>query len=270
MAKPGVALQLFTVRDELQKDFVGTLRSVAQVGYRAVELVSYFGQNGLSSKDLKGLLADLGLAPIGVHVAARSLENNFDETVGYYLEAGVPDIIAPSLPHEYYADAEGCRRGGKWLRELAGRCQALGAGFAYHNHHADFNRFGDQYGLDLILGSADPPAAGLEADVYWISYAGVDPATIIRRYADRCRFVHLKDKPAVVEGSIEDVMAGKIDGTRLFAEVGEGVVDWPSVFAAAEATPAVWYVVEQDAAARPKLESIAISLRHLKEWGKAQ
>jgi sugar phosphate isomerase/epimerase len=268
MAKPGVALQLFTVREELQRDFVGTLRAVAQIGYRAVELVSYFGNNGLSSAELKMLLSDLGLAPIGVHVGAKSLENSFGETVGYYLEAGVPEIIAPGLPHEYYADADGCRRGGDWLHQLAARCQQLGAGFSYHNHHLDFSRFGDQYGLDLILGSAAPPAVGLEADVYWISYAGLDPSSIIRRYADRCRFIHLKDKPAVLVGSIEDVMAGKIDGRRMFAEVGEGVVDWPSVFAAAESTPVAWYVVEQDAAARPTLEAIAISLRHLKEWGK--
>jgi sugar phosphate isomerase/epimerase len=63
-------------------------------------------------------------------------------------------------------------------------------------------------------------------------------------------------------------MTGKADGSRMFAEVGEGIVNWPAVFAASEATPAAWYVVEQDASARPMLESVAISLRHLKEWGK--
>jgi sugar phosphate isomerase/epimerase len=268
MSKPGVALQLFTTRDELRQDFVGTLEAVAKVGYRAVELVSYFGTFGQSSAELKRLLSDLGLTPIGVHVGSKALVETFDETVGYYLEAGVPEIIAPSLPHDYYATADGCRRGGDWLRDLARRCQALGVGLSYHNHHLDFAQFGDETALDLILGPAVPPAPGLEADVYWIRYAGLDPATTIRKYGDRCSFIHLKDRPAVIQGSIEDVMAGKIDGSGLFAEVGEGVIDWPSVFAAAEATPAAWYVVEQDASARPKLESIAISLRHLREWGK--
>jgi sugar phosphate isomerase/epimerase len=259
---------LFTVRDEMQRDFVGTLKAAARIGYRAVELVSYFGTFGQSSSELKRLLADLDLAPIGVHVGSKSLLETFDETVGYYLDAGVPEIIVPSLPHDDYASAAGCRRGGEWLRDLARRCQQLGAGLSYHNHHLDFANFGDETALELILGPADAPAAGLEADVYWISYAGLDPAATIRRYADRCRFVHLKDRPAVIQGSMQDVMAGKIDGSRMFAEVGEGVIDWPSVFAAAEATSAAWYVVEQDLAARPKLESIAISLRHLREWGK--
>jgi sugar phosphate isomerase/epimerase len=263
-----VALQVFTVRDELQRDFVGTLKAVAGIGYRAVELVSYFGTFGQSSAELKRLLADLDLAPIGVHVGSKALLEQFDETVGYYVEAGVPAIIVPALPHEYYSDAEGCRRGGDWLRGLARRCQELGAGLSYHNHHLDFAQFGDETALDLILGPADPPSAGLEADVYWIRYAGLGPAETVRRYADRCRFIHLKDRPQVVEGSIEDVFAGKIDGSRIFAEVGEGVIEWPSVFAAAEATPAAWYVVEQDFSSRPMLESIAISLRHLREWGK--
>jgi sugar phosphate isomerase/epimerase len=269
MATPGVALQLFTVRDEMQRDFVGTLGAVAEVGYRAVELVSYFGTFGKTSAELQRLLVDLDLAPIGVHVGSKSLLETFDKTVDYYLEAGVPEIIVPSLPHEYYADAEGCRRGGDWLRALARRCQELGAGLSYHNHHLDFARFGDETALDLILGPAGPPTAGLEADVYWIRYAGLDPAAVIRQYGDRCRFIHLKDRPAVVEGSIEDAFAGKINGSRMFAEVGEGVIDWLSVFAAAEATPAKWYVVEQDLSSRPMLESIAISFRHLREWGKA-
>jgi sugar phosphate isomerase/epimerase len=269
MAKPGVALQLFTVRDEMQRDFVGTLEAVARVGYRAVELVSYFGTFGQSNADLRRLLADLSLAPVGIHVGSKSLVETFDETVGYYVEAGVPEIIVPSLPHDDYADADGCRRGGEWLRELTRRCQTLGAGLSYHNHHLDFVRFGDETALDLILGPADASAPGLEADAYWISYAGLDPTATIRRYADRCRFIHLKDRPSVIEGSFEDVFAGKIDGSGMFREVGEGVIDWQSVFAAAETSPARWYVVEQDLSARPKLESIAISFRHLREWGKA-
>jgi sugar phosphate isomerase/epimerase len=253
----------------MAKDFVGTLRAVAGLGYRAVELVSYFGNYGLSSDQLKQLLADLELTPVGVHVGAQALANTFDETVGYYVAAGVPEIVVPSLPREDYADAAGFRRGGEWLGELARKCQPLGVGLSYHNHHHDFDRVGDQYGLDLILGATGSAPVGLEADVYWISYAGEDPVAIIKRYADRVRLVHLKDKPATIDVTVEDVFAGKADGSRLFREVGEGVIDWPAIFAAAETTPAKWYVVEQDVSSRPMLESVAISLRHLREWGKA-
>ena len=98
MAKPGVALQLFSVRSEMQKDFVGTLKAVSGMGYRAVELVSYFGTFGLSASELKRALSDLGLQPIGIHTSSDHLDKTFYETVGYYVEAGVPEIIVPSLP----------------------------------------------------------------------------------------------------------------------------------------------------------------------------
>ena len=268
MAKPGVALQLYSVREEMQRDFVGTLKAVADIGYRAVELVSYFGTFGLSAAEMKRVLADLGLEPIGIHVSSEHLEKSFDETVGYYVEVGVPEIIVPSLPGGSYDTAEGCLRGGEWLAELSRKCRGLGVGLSYHNHHSDFHRFGDRYGLDLLLAVSDPGTVGLEADVYWITYAGLDPAKVIADYAKWIRFVHLKDRPAKVDVTIEDVMAGRSDGSGLFAEVGEGIVDWPAVFAASEATPAKWYVVEQDAGGKPMLEAVAISLKHLKEWGK--
>ena len=268
MAKLGIALQVFSLRDDLAKDFVGTLRAVSALGYQGVELVSYYGNYGLSSAELKRVLSDLNLKAIGIHIGAATLKEKFDETVGYYADAGLTDIGVSSLPHDDYATAEGCRQGGEWLAQLAERGRAYGVGLYYHNHHSDFNRFGDQFGLDLILAGSTAKTVGLEADVYWITYGGYDPATIIRQYADRCRFIHLKDRPAVVDVTIEDVMAGKAEGGKLFAEVGEGVVDWPAVFAASEASPASWYVVEQDASSRPMLESVAISMRHLKEWGK--
>ena len=75
-----IGLELYTVRDAMQKDFEGTLRAVAELGYSAVELVSYFGTYGLSSAELKRTLADLGLTPIGVHVGSDALANRFDET----------------------------------------------------------------------------------------------------------------------------------------------------------------------------------------------
>ncbi len=265
MATPGVAFQLYTVREDLAKDFVGTLKSVAAIGYRAVELVDYYGTYGLSSSDLKGLLADLSLTPMGIHIRTQSLDERFDEAVGYYQDAGVSEFIVPGLPRECYADPEGFRRGGAWLQQVAGRILERGVGLSYHNHHHDFKRYGDQFGLDLIFGDSKPEDIGLEADVYWISYAGCDPAAIIQKYANRCRFVHLKDRPAGVDLTVEHENE---DHSRMFAEVGEGVIDWPAVFAAAEATPARWYVVEQDASLRPSLESAAISFRHLQEWGK--
>jgi sugar phosphate isomerase/epimerase len=270
MAKPGVALQLFGVREEMDQDAVGTLRAVAEMGYRAVELISYSGSYGLSAAELKRTLGDLGLTPIGVHLRTTDLQERFEETALYYRDAGVPEMVVATLPHEYYEGADGFRRGGELLGELARRCGAAGVGLSYHNHYSELASAGDGYGLDLIFEGAGGADVGLEADVYWITHAGADAPAVLRRYADRCRFVHLKDRPAGLDAAtVEVALARRADLSRMFAEVGEGSLDWPPIFAAAEATGTRWYVVEQDASARGPLESAAISLRHLKEWGKA-
>ena len=107
--------------------------------------------------------------------------------------------------------------------------------------------------MEILLDESDPATVGWEPDVYWIAFAKEDPAAWVRRYADRCRLVHIKDMTAGDQPT--------------FAEVGEGVLDFEPIFAAAP--DAAWNVVEQDACARPPFESIAISLRHLREWGRA-
>jgi sugar phosphate isomerase/epimerase len=248
---PTVALQLYTVRDETQKDFLGTLRAVARMGYPAVQLA---GNGGLSAADLKHALDDLGLKVAGAHLSMEALESNLQGEVEFCLALGTPDVVLSALPQDLrvsqatYADA--ARR----MALIGERSRGLGARFSYHNHAFEFVRFGDQYGLDILLDAQRPADVLFEPDVYWISKGGEDPADFVRKYAGRIPLVHLKDMAADAEGS--------------FAEVGEGVLDWTAIFAAAEAGGAEWYIVEQDRWTRPSLEAAALSLRHLREWGK--
>ncbi len=268
MAKPGVALQMFGVREEMARDAIGTLRAVAGLGYRAVELVSYGGTFGLTAAQLKQTLADLNLTPIGIHVRTPDLQENFAQVVPYYRDAGVPEMIVAALPHEYYESADAFRRGGALLGEFARKCRAEGVRLSYHNHYSEFDRVGAGYGLDLIYEGAGGEDVGLEADVYWITHAGADAPAVLRHYGRRIRFIHLKDRPAGLDAeTIAAARAGTIDRSRMFAEVGEGSIDWPPIFAAAAETGARWYVVEQDASSRGGIESAGISLRNLQKWG---
>jgi sugar phosphate isomerase/epimerase len=140
------------------------------------------------------------------------------------------------------------------MAAIGERCRKLAARFSYHNHAFEFARYADRYGLEILLDAKQPADVLFEPDVYWIRKGGEDPAAFVRKYAGRIPLVHLKD------------MAGDAEGS--FAEVGEGILDWPSIFAAAEAGGAEWYIVEQDRWTRPSLEAAALSLRHLREWGK--
>ena len=92
-----------------------------------------------------------------------------------------------------------------------------------------------------------------ELDTYWVQFGGCDPAAYVRKLAGRVPLVHVKDMTAGAD--------------RAFAEVGEGILDFKSIFAEAEKAGTEWYIVEQDSCARPPIESVAISLRNLKAMG---
>lgn len=246
---PRVALQLYTVREDLHRDFAGTLRAVAAIGYPAVQLAGY---GGLSAGDLKRLLRATGLAVAGSHVGLERLEEHLDDEIAYNLEIENRDLIVPYLPESRRQTLEDYRRVADLLNRLGARCQARGARLSYHNHAFEFQRFDGRPALDLLLEWTDPALVFFEPDVYWIARAGEDPVAYLRRYAGRCPLVHLKDMAP--------------DGS--FAEVGEGTLDFPAIFTAAEAGGTEWYVVEQDRCARPPLESVRLSLEHLRAWGR--
>jgi sugar phosphate isomerase/epimerase len=235
----------------MRQDFVGTLGAVARLGYPAVQFAGY---GGLPASELKKVIGDLGLAAAGSHVNFDALEQHPDDEIGYCLEVGTPEVIIPAMPPAYRESQETYRRFADALNRIGARCQELGARLSYHNHAFEFATFGNQRGIDLLLGAGAPDLVAFEPDVYWIKVGGADPAEYIRKYSGRTPLIHLKDMTA--------------GPTPTYAEVGEGIIDFAPIFAASEASGAAWYVVEQDFAARPALESVGLSLKHLKEWGK--
>jgi sugar phosphate isomerase/epimerase len=248
MARPGIALQLYTVREEARTDFVGTLRRVAAIGYAGVELA---GTGGLAAGALRRVLADLGLAVAGAHVSLDRLEGALEAELEYHAALGNATLVCPALPPAR-RHADGYRQAAASLAAIGRRCRERGLRFAYHNHAFEFERAGERTALEILLEESDPAAVEWEPDVYWIAAAGEEPAAWLRRYAGRCRLIHLKDMTA---GS-----------PPTYAEVGEGILDFAPIFAAT--ADADWYIVEQDACVRPPLESAALSLRHLRAWGR--
>jgi sugar phosphate isomerase/epimerase len=249
--QPKVGLQLYTLRDQLQKDFVGTLEAVAKIGYPSVQFAGY---GGMAAGDLKRLLGDLGMAAAGSHVGIEALEARADQEISFCLEAGTRDVIVPAMPAAWRDSEDGYRKLAEALNRIGTRCQALGARLSYHNHGFEFARFNGQRGIDITLGQCAPDLVAFEPDVYWIRVGGADPVEYIRKYAGRTPLIHLKDMTA--------------GPTPTYAEVGEGIIDFQPIFAASEASSAEYYVVEQDFCARPALESARVSLGHLKAWGK--
>jgi sugar phosphate isomerase/epimerase len=251
MPKIPVALQLYTVRDDLGRDFAGTIQKVAETGYRHVELAGYYGN---SVADVKKILDANGITAIAGHTGFDAVKNSTKEIADEYHTLGAKYVVVPWIGDEWRRNADDYQRLGAALGELGAALKAEGLTLCYHNHAFEFEKFGgDTYGFDTLFAAAPAEALKVEMDTYWVKKGGEDPAAYLTRYAGRVPLVHLKDMTA--------------DGD--FAPVGTGTIDYPALFAAAEAGGAEYYIVEQDrCTAQTPLESIAISFNNLKGWGK--
>lgn len=250
MSSIPVSVQLWTLRDEVDRDFVGTLRKVAEIGYAGVEFAGY---GAFSAGELRKVLDDLGLKASGSHVGIEALIADLPRQMDYCREIGSEFLICPWLPDEMRTDAQAYLRTAETLDRIGAECRRNGLAFCYHNHDFEFQRFDGKYGLDILYEATNPQDVQAQLDVYWVKRGGGDPAAYIRKYAGRCPLVHLKD------------MAD--DADRSFAEVGTGILDFDSIFTACQEAGVRWYVVEQDVCKRPPLESVRISFENLRARG---
>ena len=244
-----VALQLYTVRALAGKDFVGTLKTVVAIGYDAVEFAGY---GGLSAKDLKSIIDDLGLQCAGTHEGFEVLEKNLEKTIEFNAQIGNRNIVCPSMPGEWRrGGADSFRRFGERLNEIGEKVKKSGLQLCYHNHDFEFKKEGGEYLIDYMYGSTDSNLVKAEVDIYWVQRGGEDPIAFIQRYGDRCSIMHMKD------------MAD--DENKSFAPVGAGIMDMKGIIQAARKAGSEWYIVEQDSTKRPVLEAIEISLKNMRE-----
>jgi sugar phosphate isomerase/epimerase len=232
------ALQLYTVRDHLEKDFPGTLKRVKEIGYDYVETAGF---GPYSPGDCRKALEDAGLTPISCHIGCNEVCEEPESVVDTMQSLGVKHaaISASAEDKAGWAEiAKGLDAGGAVIREAA-------LTLCYHNHAHEFEKIDGQYVLDFLYENTDPSHLAAQIDTYWVKYGGEDPVAVIRKYAGRCPLLHIKDMVA--------------DESRTFAEVGQGIIEWTPVFAAGAEAGAEWYIVEQDTCASDSIESARIS-----------
>jgi sugar phosphate isomerase/epimerase len=251
MTKLPVALQLYTVRDSMEKDYLGTLQRVAAMGYTAVEVDI---PRHMAAAELRDLLAGLGLRAVAAHIGFDELERDPAPALIAARELGCEYAVCPSIPDERCGDAAALRAVGEALTVAGAAARGHGLGFAYHNHAYEFERLDGRFIYDILMEAASADLVAAEFDVYWAQYGGVDPVTYIRALGSRCRLIHMKD------------MAN--DAERTYAEVGEGILDMAAIVAAGREVGARWYIVEQDESSRrPSLDAAALSLDNMRARG---
>ena len=237
-----VALELYTVRDETQRDFAGTLRRVAEMGYPGVEFAGY---GGLSQQAMAELLAETGLKVPGTHVGLDLLSGEqLDASIAYCGALQCPLMVLPSLP-QVLRTLDGIRTLAPQLNAIGQRCHEAGIEFGYHNHDFEFATIEGQTLFDQLLALTDPELVKSELDVYWVAYAGLDPLALLNRLGERVALIHFKDMAA----------------DRSMTEVGRGILDMQGITEFARQHN-VWAAVENDHPTLPSLESAKLSLEY--------
>ncbi len=251
MAGLPLGVQLYTLRDASGKDMAGTLKKVAKIGYKNVELAGY---GNLNIQDLNKALDDNGLKAVAAHVGIERLETEPDKTLDEHALLGIRNIVVPYLAAERRTGADGWKQIARSLDKIGKLCNKRGFTLGYHNHDFEFKWFGHKTGWDILLENTSPGHLYVELDVFWTRYAGFCPACFIRQYADRMLLVHLKD-----------MEPGE---PPHFANVGKGVLDIPGIIAAGKKAHVKAYIVEQDDCyGQDPFEAIKISYRNLQKMG---
>ncbi|MBN2475954.1 MAG: sugar phosphate isomerase/epimerase [Pirellulales bacterium] len=248
-ARIPLGLQLYSVRNDCEKDLPGVLEAVAKMGYDGVEFAGYYGR---SADELRKLLDDNGLKCCGTHTGLNTLLGDaFEATVAFNKTLGNPYLIVPSLPRERQESAEALKKTGQLFSELAAKAKPLGMRVGYHAHGGDFKKYDGQTGWDIIFSTATPDVV-MQLDIGNCIGGGGDPYAALKKFPGRATTIHLKEH-----------------GGKRGAVIGEGDVDWKEIFRLCEADGSTkWYIVEQEGYDGTPLDCVKRCIENLRKMGK--
>ena len=232
-----VALQLFSVRDDMSADFEGTLRKVKELGFQGVEFAGLFGHD---AETVKKLLEEIGLEAVSAHISIDEFLANPESVIDTYVKIGCKYAAIPYLVQE--------RRPGeaKWeqtveeIKKIAVMAKAKGLQLMYHNHDFEFVEINGKYALDELYDTISPDLLETEIDTCWVNVAGVNPASYVRQYAGRATILHLKDFAGGKTDNMYELIGIESDKPKYtkafeFRPIGYGKQDVPTLLEAAEA-----------------------------------
>ena len=253
MALP-IAIQLYSLRDELSRDFKGTLKAVKDMGYDGVEFAGMCGHEPL---EIKAWCDEYGLVPISAHVTTDEYICNggVDAVLDRYKTIGCKFVVIPYLTEER-------RPGGPRFDETIDLMRQIGEGavkrgmkLLYHNHDFEFKtKLDGKYALEVIYDRIPAEYLESELDTCWVNIGGEVPATYIKKYTGRAPVVHLKDfymtgslpKHLYALIGIDESESENEESTFEFRPVGHGMQDMPAILKSSIEAGAGWVVVEQD------------------------
>jgi sugar phosphate isomerase/epimerase len=282
-----VALQTYSIRENMRKDVARSLERAARLGYRYFEVANhsegkpYEGEDigigfGIGPEAIGDLMKRLDTAIIGVHLYPFPFgREKIAAMIQYHKKIGTKYIV---VPNAFYKNRDEVLRMAENLESTGKYCLEEGFCLLYHNHFHEFQRFHDETILDTLMDNTTPEYVGLELDTVWAMMGGQDPVEVMKHYGKRVKLIHQKDyaKEYVEEMNLlkkfkedEHITLEKLlqFDHRCFTEIGTGVADIQSIIDAGNTVCKSEYIIlEQDYTQHGEMESIAISAESFKKY----
>lgn len=248
-------IQLYTLRDVIYDDPKATLKELASYGFKQLE--SYEADNGLGifwgmgHKDFKKYLDDIGMTVVSSHT---DIYNNFEEKAAHAAEIGMSHLICPHVGPQ--KSKEEWKKITDKFNACGEICKKNGIRFAYHNHAYSFRAFTGMIPHDFLMDNTDPELVDYEMDIYWVVTGGADPVEYLKKYKNRFRLCHIKDR---TKGAAPD-------NEEASCTLGTGTIDFPSILKVAKDNGMDYFIMEQEKyEGTTPMESAKAGAAYLKE-----
>ena len=251
--RKAVGLQLYSLRDQFTKDVGQTLDEVRAFGITNVELA---GTYGVAPEKFKEQLDARHLKAISGHFPYEQCRDDIEGVAREAKLLGLEYAGCAWIPHKDPFDEKTCREAAAVFNRAGELLAKHGIKFFYHTHGYEFLPYRDGTLFDLLMAETRPEYVRIEMDVYWIVHPGQDPVKLLEKYGKRFELMHVKDMKRGTPGGF----TGQSDVTNNVA-LGEGIIDWPSVFRAAKKAGVKWYFIEDESPT--SVLQIPQSLRYL-------
>lgn len=250
-----LGVQLYTVRNVIEKDPAATLKAIQDIGYTEVEAIY------ASLDKIWSALKETNLKAVSVHVDTAIFMqggSKLDSTIADVKQRGFQYIVVPYIPPAERGGADMFKKLAAKLNSAGEKAKAAGLTLCYHNHAFEFAPINGTTGLALLMDNTQKDLVSLEMDVFWVSVAGHDPVTLLQTYSGRVKLLHLKDKAKGIDTQYNENVPHSA-----FKEVGSGTIDIPAVLSAADAAGVQNYFVEQDQTPGDPIDSLRKSYQYL-------
>jgi len=252
-----VGLQLYSLRDDLPKDVKGVLEKVAKAGFKEVETYGFSIKDqfwGLTPQELKKILDDNGLKAVSGHYSYLIDDNEaeLNAAIAAAKVLGSEYVTVPWLDQSIRKKADDYKKLAIKINKAGQVCKDAGIRLAYHNHNFEFDKHGDTTGYEILLSGTDKSLVDFELDLYWVVRSGKDPIKLFKENPGRFTMWHVKDMDK--------------NKKEWNTEVGQGSINFKTIFAAAKLSGMKHFFVEHETNYKPNpIESVAASCAYIKK-----